>query len=313
MVRRWMLWAASVLPAFCGCRLFSRSTPPPGQTVAPGIVLHSLPAGDETSPASAVYVLDVDLRRSDVRPRVVTQAPAVQKNRVFANSYTVREWCERSGAVGGINGGFFGQTDGDRKEVIGLLAAGGAVVSSGRLVRSTSHPGRRFARCVLAFTPDGLPHIGWAVGERGRSALLTAFTQPVNPVSQAYWNAESAVACGPRLVEGSRTHVTDREERLVNPPRLWRTFVGYSMEAERPRFLALCIGQSMTFADAAEFLQRYFRRYHGVACQEGMCLDGGASSQLVYRAGSELVDVRPNTTTVPDAVVVAPRAVRADR
>ncbi len=290
-----------------GCRTGSGT---PGRRIARGVIFRTVPRGSGVSPAGALYVLDVDLRSAGVRTQVVAEGAHVRGNRIFADARTVRDWCERLGAIGGINGGYFGATDGTNKEVMGLLAVHGEVLSSGRLVHSQGDPRRRFARCVLAFDADGLPHIGWAVAERGRAPVLTAFAQPVNPVAEGYWNSDSVVACGPRLVEGGRIHVTDHEERLMSPAPLWRTFAGYSMEAGRPRYLALCIGEALTYADAAGALQRYFRQYHKAACAEGMCLDGGASSQLVYLEGGRYQEARPGGPSVPDAVLILPASDR---
>jgi hypothetical protein len=300
-----------VLLAGCAGRSPLSSGVPRASTslVADGVAYVEVPAGDALSPGSDAHVLEVDLRRAAVE--VVAEPAEAVKGRLYGECYTVLEWCRRRGALGGVNGGFFGATDGSRKEVIGLLATGGEVRGSGRLVRSPSNPDRRFVRCVFGVDPEGAPRIGWAVGQRGRGALLTEYDTPLNPVSQSYWTAASAVACGPRLIKGGRPLVTDRDERLVSPPALRRTFIGYDVVDGKPRHVALGIGLSMTFQDAAAFLQRYFRQKHGTACAEAMCLDGGSSTQMAYRIPTGYEAVRPTGVTVPTAILILPRVNRS--
>jgi hypothetical protein len=277
--------------------------PPTAQPLAQGVVLRHWDAA-----GSAVWLLDIDLKTPGLRLEVAAEDEAVQEGRVFADSHTVREWCRKKNALGGINGGFFGKTMQERKEVLGLLATEGIVRSSGRLTHSPGNPQRRFVHSVIGFgenagTP-GLPRIGWAVAERGHGALLTAYNQPLNPTAQDYWQVRSAVACGPRLISEGSVHVTDREERLVHPPAVPRTFVAYSRENGTPRHLVLGIGLSLTFRETADLLQNYFRETHQTACAEAMCLDGGSSSQLTYRTAAGWQDARATAITVPTAILL---------
>ncbi len=276
-----------------------------GKPVAPGVMLRSFPQGSELSPPSDVYVLEVDLTVPGARVKVVSDAPTVRAGRVYGKSYTVAEWCRKNGAVAGINGGFFGLSDLDRKEFIGLLAANGAIISSGRLVRPSGHPEMRIARSVLGMDDKGTPHIGWAVGERGRAALLTEYPSPVNPTKQRFWNVDSAVACGPRLISAGKIAISDRDERLASPRPLRRTFVGYDTEKSRPGHMVLATCEAMTFSDAATFLQAYFKKYHGRTCAEAMALDGGASTQLAYRAAGGSIESVGSLVTVPTAILVS--------
>lgn len=280
---------------------------PPARLLAPGVTYRQYPEGDPLTPATEAHVLDIDLRSPGVGIKIVADRMEMAKGRLYGDCYTVMDWCRRTGAIGGVNGGFFGTTDGRKKEVIGLLATEGEILASGRLVRSHNSPDQRFVRCVFGVTPEGVPKIGWAVGQRGRGALLTDYAAPVNPASQTYWQAACAVACGPRLLKGGSVNVTDRDERLVSPPALRRTFVAFDIENGKPRHLALGIGTAMTFQDAAAFLQRYFRETHGTANAEAMCLDGGSSTQMAYRVPTGYADVRPTSVTVPTAILIVPR------
>jgi hypothetical protein len=276
--------------------------------VAGGVTYREFPEGGPLSPNSEAHVLDADLAAGGIAIRVAAERPVTMGGRVYGDSYSVMEWCRRAGAIGGVNGGFFGVTDGGRKEVIGLLARDDEVVASGRIVRSPKDPDRRFVRCVFGVTSEGLPHIGWSVGVRGRAAMLTEYSTALNPTSQAFWKAASAVACGPRLLKDGKTCVTDGDERLVSPGMLRRTFIGYDLEGGKPRHLVLGIGTAMTFGDVAAFLKRYFRETHGTACAEAMCLDGGSSTQMAYRVPTGYQEARPALTTVPTAVLIMPKA-----
>jgi exopolysaccharide biosynthesis protein len=275
-------------------------------TVAEGVAHRAFPEGDPLTGASEAHVLDIDLKTPGIALKIAAEGTVTTKGRTYGESYTVMEWCRRENALAGINGGFFGANDGFKKEVLGLLVSDGEILSSGRVVRSQTNPDRRFVRCVFGLKPDGTPRIGWAVGRRGRGALLTEYETPLNPTTQSYWTAGSAVACGPRLINGCKIQVSDRDERLVSPPALRRTFVGFDVENGKPRHLVLGIGSAMTFQDAAAFLQRYFRETHGTDCAEAMCLDGGSSTQLSYRIPTGFVDARPTGVTVPTAILVVP-------
>jgi len=288
--------------------------------IARGLTYRYFPEGDPlvVGSRSDALTLDVDLRAPGLHVGVAAESPIQgQTGKAFGNAYTVRDWCVRRNALAGINGGFFGQTSGQRKQIIGLLVTGSAVRSPGRKIRSPSHPDRRFVRCTLGFTREGLPRIGWVTSEG--ASVLRAHERPLNPIASQPWQVDSAVACGPRLIAGGQLAITDREERLGSPLALPRTFVAYDVEGigaqARPRHLLLGIAMQMTFADVAAFVQRYFRQIHHTACAEAMCLDGGSSSQLVYRApaghlaatgahAQDYVDTRPSFVTVPTAILV---------
>jgi hypothetical protein len=68
----------------------------------------------------------------------------------------------------------------------------------------------------------------------------------------------------------------------------------------------------MTFQDAAEFLDGYFRRFHRLPCAEAMSLDGGPSSQLTYRAHGVLHEAQASDVTVPTSLLVFAGSERAE-
>lgn len=271
--------------------------------VAPGVVFRR-------DGEAGVQVLDVDLRQASVRPVVVAEGIERRRNNFVGDCRTVREWAERAGALGGLNGGFFGDMYDDRgrrKQIVGLAMVNGEVVAPGGLVASTRQRGERFLRAAIGFAADGTPDIAWASGERSGGARR--YAEPVNPGSGTRWRVRSAVACGPRLFVRGQRRITVREERLASPGRLMRAFVAYDVDAEnKPRHLLLGRADAMEFEDVADFLTAYFQRTHGTRPHDALCLDGGPSAQMVYRDGSgELRDAEPTGVLVPTAILLLPR------
>ena len=284
--------------------------------VAPGVSYRYFAEGDDLihGSHSDALALDVDMSVPGVRIRTAAENPSLQKGRVFASAHTVVDWCERQNALAGVNGGFFGATQGETKQTEGLLVTGGKVHNAGRWVRSANHPDQPFLRCALGFTKEGRPRIGWVVSNADNTLL--AYNRPLDPTSHHGWGVDSAVACGPRLIAEGKRQITDREERLVSPLALPRTFVAYDLEGNgpnaHPRHLLMGIAMQMTYQDVADFVQRYFQQIDHTECAEAMCLDGGASSQLVFRdpgasqpfSPASYVNARPSGVTVPTAILI---------
>jgi hypothetical protein len=288
---------------------------------------------------SRVSILDVDLTCPGVRIEVAA-ADATQRYSGCADgtARTVADWCRATGAIGGVNGGFFGRDLGrGRKEIVGLLKLDGDLYArapryrikrssvlgvrysdrsdgSDRSERRTPNPPslrgvpeRRtpyYAHSALGIRPNGRPVIDWVVSDPRRPSRLLAFEQPDTLRAGLPWDIQSGLSGGPRLIARGRIAVTDHQERLASSGLLPRTFVGYSAAAGTPRHLVLGVATAMTFQDAARFLDRYFRRFHNVPCAEAMCLDGGPSSQLAYRADGVLYEAQSSDTTVPTCLLI---------
>lgn len=282
--------------------------------VAAGVEYRYIPEGSPVvrGMQSDALLLDVDLRTPGVHIEVAADNVRKQPGGMVAGvAHTVREWCQQSQALGGVNGGFFGKTLGDDKEIMGLLMTEGQIRNPGRKVRSPSNPANQFVRAALGFTDSGMPRIGWLTSDKDNG--IHAVDQPLNPRTNQIWNLRSAIACGPRLIADGAVVITDRQERLVNPGARPRTFVAYDVEGSgrnaRPRHLILGVGMEMSFADVAACMQRYFRTVHHTECAEALCLDGGSSSQLIYRdpkkpASSSYIDARPGFVAVPTALLI---------
>lgn len=294
----------------------------PSVHVADGVEYRYIPEGSPLvhGTHSDALVLDVDLKSPRVRIRIAADQPIQRSGgRAFAVAHTVRDWCEKQNALGGINGGFFGVTDGDMKQAQGLLVVQGQVYGQGRWVRSTRKPEEAFVRCALGFSGQGVPHIGWVTSNADNR--MQVFDRPLAPAAHHGWHVSSAVACGPRLIAQGTLKITDHEERLMSPSALPRTFVAYDIDGKGahavPHHLVMGIAMEMTYNDVATFLQAYFQKQHGAVCAEAMCLDGGSSSQLVFRnpqaAGNKAVpslqadpwiDTRPSHVSVPTAILI---------
>jgi exopolysaccharide biosynthesis protein len=102
--------------------------------------------------------------------------------------------------------------------------------------------------------------------------------------------------------------ITDVEERLVHNKSAARTFVAYDTDSEgRPRHFVMGRSDSQTFAQTADFLQDYFQKAYQSRPHDALCLDGGSSSQIVYKnANGSIEDAEPTGVLVPTALVLVP-------
>lgn len=253
-----------------------------------------------------VDLLDVDLDTPGVSVRVHARRPVPGAGgwRV-ADAFTLPVWCRLAGAVGGVNGGFFGQEVAPgRKEVIGLLQVDGRVQAPAALYRSRGDRRIIYAHSAFGVGADGRPLIDWVVSDRHNRRRLLCYARPEGLRDGRPWRSQSALAGGPRLIHRGRVAVAARAERLASPGALPRTFVGYAVSRHGARHLILATASAFAYADAAGFLQEYFRREYGVSCDEATCLDGGPSSQLAYRAGRAVRSGLETDTAVPTCVLV---------
>jgi hypothetical protein len=283
-----------------GCR----QAPPEVIEVAPGITFHR-------DTKQGVELLDIDLAVAQYRPVVVADKVDNHKGNFVGDARTVREWAERRGAIGGINGGFFGDTYdqiGRRKQIVQLAVMDGKVVAPGSVIPSKSLTyGDRYVRSAIGFAANGTPDMAWGTGTtktgpRRRSA-------PNSPEESVPWNVQQALACGPRLFAGGVRRLTHREERLNSPGKLARAFVAFDQESGVPRHLILGRADAMEFSHIADYLATYFPDNHGTTPREAMCLDGGPSAQVVYRdpTTNTLTDAEPTGVRVPTAILLVPR------
>ena len=74
----------------------------------------------------------------------------------------------------------------------------------------------------------------------------------------------------------------------------------------RPKHLLVGTASGTDFHALAAFLVGYFPRHDGTRAEAAMCLDGGASTQMTYRANGALQSPRETGVTVPDALVLVP-------
>lgn len=255
---------------------------------------------------SPVEVLDVDLGTPGVSVRVHARrvAPGGGAWRV-ADAFSVPVWCRLTGAVGGINGGYFGaEVAPGRKEVIGLAQVGGRVLAPVARYRSRGIRRVRYAHSALGFDGAGQPRIAWVGAARRNARLMLAFDRPEDPQNERPWQPRSAVAGGPRLIHEGETDVAARAERLVSPGPRPRTFVGYAPALSGRTRIVLATAAALSYPDAAAFMADYFQREHNTRCVEAMCLDGGTSSQLAYRHAGRYRGAGTGRMPVPTCILV---------
>src|SRR4051794_4866931 len=207
---------------------------------------------------SRVSVLDLDLSCPGVRVEVAAADPTPRRSDCTDGAArTVAEWCRATGALGGVNGGFFGrELGGGRKEIVGLLKRAGELY--GRAPRHWDRRGLRghrgsasaagtagssppvaYAHSALGFDRDGRPAIDWVASDPRRPQRLLAFPEPEGLRDGSRWEVESGLSGGPRLIARGRIAVSDRGERLASGGLLPRTFVGYASQAGVPRYMVM--------------------------------------------------------------------------
>lgn len=289
-----------ITAAVTGC---GRGGSSPVVSVAPGVTF----VRDDKA---GVQLLDIDLATASVRPVIAAANIERRRGNVIGDAKTVEEWAkEHRGVIGGINGGFFGDTYDDlgrRKQIVNLCLINGKVQSPGAFA-VPARTSIRILRSAIGFTESGMPDIAWATATY--AGTLRRYNEPVNPDSGTPWRVHSALACGPRLYVRGRRRITDREERLVSPGRLMRAFVAYDHgEDGKPRHLVFARADAMEYTHIADYLAAYFQKTHGTSPHDAMCLDGGHSAQLVYRdKDGNIEDAEPTGVLVPTAILLAPK------
>ncbi len=291
----------SPVPFLVGC---GGGKPPASVAVTHGVTF----LRDERA---GVQLLDVDLSDTEVRPVVVAAHVERRGDNFIGDAKTVREWAEETGAVGGMNAGFFGDTYdqvGRRKQIVQLALVDGKTLAPGARMQSSRTPGENYLRSAVGFGggDDGSPSMTWASGNI-RHVIRRHDGGPINQTDGMPWNVRWAVSCGPRLFADGKRFITDRDERLVSPNKVARAFVAYDWENGKPRHLILARADAMDYTQVAEFLTEYFNRVHQTTPRDAMCLDGGASAQIVYKNNGALEDAEPTGVLVPTAILLTPK------
>jgi exopolysaccharide biosynthesis protein len=292
--------AALCVAAFSvlGCQNQNAASPPTEVQVVSGVVYRS-------DTVRKIQTLTTDLRAGSVIPIVVAENVTRIGNNFVGDAKSVSDWAQKYNAIGGLNAGFFGETYdllGKRKQLVQLAIIDGKVVAPGSATASTARPGESYLRSAVGFTRSGIPEICWATGKTSSGARRSE--RAVSPESTALWPVTSAVACGPRLIHLGKISVSDRDERLVSHGALSRAFVAYD---KTQRFLVMGRADGINFSELAVYLQKFFTETLHAKISEAMCLDGGPSAQLVYRAeNNRLTNVEPTGVSVPTAILLVP-------
>ncbi len=261
---------------------------------------------------TGVDLIDVDMARAHVSLQIATERIGRANGIIGGQAYTPRDWLGKAHALASVNGGYFGREGiGGSKEFVGLLVQNGRVRHAAPpLVGHGSPQARagRYTRAVLGISKDGTPTIAYAATDPGHPQSLRCYPSAAAHGPGTPWPVQSGVGCGPMLIQDGQVRVTDRQERLASAGALPRTFVAYST-GRHPSHVVIGMASGMEYRALAAFLLRYFPRYDHTQARAAMCLDGGASTQLSYRAGQPGAVQSPRDTgiTVPDAVVLVPR------
>lgn len=264
---------------------------------------------------TGVDLIDVDLRRSRVRPIIATSDIAVRHGHVSGRSYLPTDWMARRGGIAVINGGYFGDSYAEGyRDFVGLLVQHGVVRHSAPPIHgqgSATIPAAIYVRSAFGTLANGDPVIGWAASGVGLTMRKTpmVYSAPlVNTTdTKSVWHVDNAVGCGPTLIRRGHIYVNDHEERLINSMNRPRTFVSYDVVNGRPSQFVMGIVSQASYREVAMFLKSYFWTAHHSKVAAAMCLDGGSSTQLSYVSRGRTVSPLDTDVDVPDSIVLVPK------
>lgn len=197
---------------------------------------------------------------------------------------TISSMLKRTGALAGVNGGFFASAGGPL----------GLVFKDDKLL--APHVGRRPPRSGFGMTKDGQPLFGRPIGDG----------QKVKDLEGGDWsNLALAMGAGPRLIKDGRTHITSKEEELGPGGNDITRVAARSLVASLQNgqlMLATITGfrdnhsQGAKFEATADWLT-------SLGAQHAVNFDGGASVDMVI--GDHIVSDGPASTTSEKPVATA--------
>ena len=278
------------------------------ETLAVGVVHEAVGTG----PGAGVDLIDIVTANAGAHVTVGASSIGSAGGTVTAAPRTPEEWLADPEVIAAVNGGYFGRTVGESKEVVGLLVMDSRVRHAAPAITGHGSSGLAagtYARSAFGVMPDGEPQIVWAATKPGAPQSLYAYDAPIiagsdgSRIHGRRWRPVYAIGCGPTLIRDGRVSISDRDERLVSPQACPRTFVAYSAPGAAQR-LVIGVASYMTYQELAQFLSGYFRSRHGTDVSAAMCLDGGASTQISYRTGQGTVTPRSTGVTVADCLLI---------
>jgi exopolysaccharide biosynthesis protein len=228
------------------------------------------------------YLLWNELSVDPSDPNVSLQI-GLAKERTDSRERTT-DMVKRSGAVAGINGGYFANSGGPL----------GVVYKNGKLV--SPHVGRRPPRTVLGVMKDRKVAMDQVIAQKGTLASRSG---------QAWNDVELALGGGPRLLRRSKLALTTNEEELgPNGNDITRLCARTAVATTRDgRILLLTASgpqdnhlQGVRLEElAGELLRR--------GGEEAMNLDGGGSTAMAI--GERLVSLGPTASSFERPVATA--------
>jgi len=278
------------------------------ETLAPGIVHEAI----STGASAGVDIIDVTMSTADAHVSVGASSIGSSDGSVTAAPKLPEDWLTDQSVLAAINGGYFGRTVNEHKELVGLLVMDGRVRHAAPAIVGHGSAGLApgtYARSAFGVMPNGEPQITWAATRAGSPQSLYSYEAPIISDSHGQrirgtrWRPVCAIGCGPTLIRDGRVSITDRDERLVSPEACPRTFVAYSSPGASQHFV-MGVASSMTYNDLAQFLEGYFKSRYKMDVSAAMCLDGGASTQISYRTANGPVTPRSTGVTVADCLLL---------
>lgn len=246
-----------------------------------------------------VTVIRVDLSPGKARLEVAAADIARREGAVSGRALPLAGWLARTGACAAVNGGFFGRdVSQEHLQILGLLKFRGRVRSAAPRLRSRG--GQAYARAALGIPTSGLPEVAWVTGLRP----LLAYCDPLLNAAGRVWAVREAIGCGPALIRQGVTRVTDSEERLISPELEPRTVVATARGDQGEPIAALFAFERSGFDGCAQGVREYFEHRGRARVIDAICLDGGSSTQAIWKDRGGLASTNPFARSVPTAVVV---------
>ncbi|MGE5313896.1 MAG: phosphodiester glycosidase family protein [Acidobacteriota bacterium] len=263
--------------------------------------------GERTAPALAAYYIDVDLNNPKLMllPYLSTASGGKE---------TIVPFVARTGAIAGVNGGFFG----------GSASYSTVIVPEGVLaqnVPSVTRTGGVFPmmRSMYSIDKNKKQSVNWIYHFGSAAGDVYSFAQPMPYVNNDPTPRPAPVKTqgtpmngilagiggGPTLVKAGQPRVTFNEEVLwgsgvatdINSPADPRTAVGSTAANHAILLAADGRGASLglTLAELAQVMI-------DLGCTEAMNLDGGGSTQMAV--GGTLVNTPSESRAVPTMLAV---------
>ncbi len=243
------LLALSATGARAQARNFPGVLQDPPLPIGPGVTYR---AAHEPSAPWEIRILELDLANPNVT--LVPGVPTAEGTRETTSAIAAR-----AGALGAVNGGYFG----------GDISVSHIEIDDATLATNPSYRG---ARSTFGLSAN---HAALLV-----QARLDSLSQPTPP-NPDWARVIHALGGGPQLLKDGAIAITDAEEELLSPSRQPRTFLGWNRATRRVWLVTVDGRQAgwsagMTYEEEARFLL-------DLGADNGLNYDGGGSTTMWIR------------------------------